>query len=237
MQVAALGNRSHILTNNHVLNCFSKLDLTLKDIRYLSPCPHMPLSTPSHMLHKSYKPHKELSEEDDIAFCLGYYKLIPPKYFNKPKHGTFVLHATDLPKGRGWAPINWALIRGDDRIHITSFKIDEGCDTGLYHKKSSCPIEPMDTFESAYKKVEEEFAKHVASIITELSETGSITLHEQVGEPTSNPRRRPEDSELDPHKTIAEQWNLLRATDNNEYPAFFKLNGKKVILTYEVEDE
>jgi len=229
MQIAVLGNRSHILINKHVLECFTKLGLTLKNIRYLSP--------PYVKWHKAYVDHKWLSEKDDIAFCLGYHKLIEPEYFNKPKHGTFVLHATDLPRGRGWAPVNWALIRGDSEIYVTSFKVDEGCDTGLYHTKSSCEIDKMDTFESAYNKVENECAKHIVEILTELNNVGSLSLHEQVGEPTWNPRRTPRDSELDPNKTIAEQWNIMRATDNDEYPAFFKLHNKKVILRYEVVDQ
>lgn len=221
MQIAILGHRAHIFSNNIILATYHKLGLTADNNRYLS----------------GHKPHQELSEDDDIAFCLGYYHLIPPKYFNKPKHGTFVIHATDLPRGRGWAPVNWALIRGDSHIHITSFKVDEGCDTGPYYTKSSCVIDEMDTVNSAYDKVHIECANHISSILTELVETGSLTLHEQVGEPSWNPRRTPNDSELDPHKTIAEQWNLLRATDNKEYPAFFRMNGKKVILRYEVTDE
>ncbi len=67
----------------------------------------------------------------------------------------------------------------------------------------------LGSLETNRSVVDEEIKDHIVSIITELHKTGTITLHKQVGEPTWNPRRRPEDSELDPNKTLAEQWNIL----------------------------
>ncbi len=54
--------------------------------------------------------------------------------------------------------------------------------------------------------------------------------HAQEGERIYYPRRTPHDSELDINKTIAEQWNLIRACDNEAYPSFFIINGNKYTL-------
>lgn len=179
----------------------------------------------------------EIHESDDLTFCLSYYKLIKPPLYDLPKYGTFVCHASDLPKGRGWAPVNWAIINGEDQITLTTFKVDGGCDTGPYHIKSSVPLEIDDTIHTAYAKIEIEILAHLKSVVSELLEFGKITLHQQEGEPTFYERRRKKDSELDPNLSLSEQWNKLRACDNDEYPAFFWLHGKKIVLKYKVLDE
>jgi hypothetical protein len=55
----------------------------------------------------------------------------------------------------------------------------------------------------------------------------------QAGEPTTYPRRRAFDSRLDSEKSIAEQFDLLRIVNNDDYPAFFELNGKRYVLRIE----
>ena len=57
----------------------------------------------------------------------------------------------------------------------------------------------------------------------------------QSGESTFYSKRTPSDSKLDPNKTIAEQFNLLRIVDNKSYPAYFDLNGTHYILKVEKE--
>ena len=183
------------------------------------------------------KKQKEFSERFDVILCVGYYRIIRKKNFDKPKHGTFVLHGSDLPLGRGWAPINWALANQDSHLYVTSFQVDEGCDTGLYFMKTKRPLEDIDTLGSAFVKVEEMCVEHLRGIVVALASGEKMALHEQVGEPTWNERRRPEDSELDLKKPLKELWPLIRACNNDDYPAFFKLDGKRVNLRYEVVDE
>jgi methionyl-tRNA formyltransferase len=60
---------------------------------------------------------------------------------------------------------------------------------------------------------------------------------QQTGESTYYSRRIPSDSRLDPEKTITEQFNLLRVVDNERYPAFFELYGRRYLLTIEACDE
>ena len=55
----------------------------------------------------------------------------------------------------------------------------------------------------------------------------TINPHKQTGDESVYPRRTPKDSELDINKTIKEQFNLLRIVDNEKYPAFFEIGGKR----------
>jgi methionyl-tRNA formyltransferase len=72
-------------------------------------------------------------------------------------------------------------------------------------------------------------------ILEELKQ-GYIVLRRQTGQDSISTNRTPEDSALDPNETLLTLWDKIRVCDNVEYPAFFKLNGKKIILRYEIEE-
>jgi hypothetical protein len=69
-----------------------------------------------------------------------------------------------------------------------------------------------------------------------LSESAPPPGQSQQGEPTDYPRRRPPDSELDPMRSIAEQFDLLRVVDNERYPAFFTHHGHRYVLRVDKSD-
>jgi methionyl-tRNA formyltransferase len=58
------------------------------------------------------------------------FRILPPEVFNIPLHGSFNLHGSLLPKYRGAAPIQWALMNGDKKTGVTSFKLEQQVDTG-----------------------------------------------------------------------------------------------------------
>ena len=63
-------------------------------------------------------------------FIVVAFRMLPEIVWNMPKHGTYNLHASLLPKYRGAAPINWAIINGDSETGITTFKLQHAIDTG-----------------------------------------------------------------------------------------------------------
>jgi methionyl-tRNA formyltransferase len=75
-----------------------------------------------------YEELKSLSPEAIVI--VGYGKIIPQHIIDLPRYGCINLHASLLPKYRGAAPVNWALIRGETVIGVTTMKIDAGLDTG-----------------------------------------------------------------------------------------------------------
>ena len=75
-----------------------------------------------------YEELKSLSPEAIVI--VGYGKIIPQHIIDLPRHGCINLHASLLPKYRGAAPVNWAIIRGETVTGVTTMKIDAGLDTG-----------------------------------------------------------------------------------------------------------
>lgn len=75
-----------------------------------------------------YEELKSLSP--DAIVIVGYGKIIPQHIIDLPRHGCLNLHASLLPKYRGAAPVNWAIIRGETVTGVTTMKIDAGLDTG-----------------------------------------------------------------------------------------------------------
>jgi methionyl-tRNA formyltransferase len=78
----------------------------------------------------------------DVAVVLAYGRILPPDVLATPKHGCLNLHASLLPKHRGAAPIQWAILRGDEQTGITLMQMDEGLDTGPVLSQHAIAIDP-----------------------------------------------------------------------------------------------
>ena len=83
----------------------------------------------------------------DLVCVTAYGKIIPPNILELPKHGCINVHASLLPKYRGAAPINWAIINGEETTGVTTILMDEGMDTGdmLLKREITC-INSLSTF-------------------------------------------------------------------------------------------
>jgi len=81
----------------------------------------------------------------DVCIVVAYGKILPPEVLAAPKHGCLNVHASLLPKYRGAAPIQWAIIRGETETGITTFKMDPGMDMGDVLLSHTIAIEPEET--------------------------------------------------------------------------------------------
>jgi methionyl-tRNA formyltransferase len=89
----------------------------------------------------------------DFIVVVAYGHIIPKWMIDLPKHGCINLHASLLPKYRGAAPIQWALIRGESVTGVTTMMIDEGLDTGDVLLKREVPIQDEDTTETLSERL------------------------------------------------------------------------------------
>ncbi len=164
----------------------------------------------------------------DFCFCLSFGELISADVRNQYRH-TLVVHESSLPKGRGWSPMSWQILEGKNNIPITLFEAVDKVDAGKIYLQEWIKLEGTE-LASKWRILQAEATlrlcrKFISGYPNILNKAQS-----QKGEPTFYPRRRPEDSLLDPDKTLAEQFNLLRIVDNERYPAYFNLNGDAFIL-------
>ncbi len=90
----------------------------------------------------------------DLFVVVGF-RMLPEVVWSMPRLGTFNLHAALLPQYRGAAPINWAVINGENISGVTTFMIDHKIDTGGIILRSECHIEPTDTAGDLHDKLME----------------------------------------------------------------------------------
>ncbi len=91
----------------------------------------------------------------DLGVVVAYGKILPKQILDLPKHGCLNIHASLLPKYRGAAPIQAALLNGDKKTGITIMKIDKGLDTGDIISSQSIEIQKQDNLQTLHDKLAE----------------------------------------------------------------------------------
>ncbi|MCH9055131.1 hypothetical protein L5220_04250 [Synechococcus sp. PCC 6716] len=173
--------------------------------------------------------HQEISlMSGDILFILSYWQKVSTKTLEKFS-SSVVVHASDLPKGRGWSPVSWTVLEGHNQIPIVLFKATSQIDQGEIYLKDYIYLEGHELINEIRVKQAHKTIDLCNRFINEYPEILNHGNH-QIGTPSYFPRRTPKDSELDINKSIKEQFNLLRIADNDNYPVFFDYLGKRYII-------
>jgi methionyl-tRNA formyltransferase len=95
----------------------------------------------------------QLKAADADVFVVVAFRMLPEAVWRLPRLGTFNLHASLLPQYRGAAPINWAIINGEDKTGVTTFFINEEIDTGAILLQEEVPIAPNENAGSLHDKL------------------------------------------------------------------------------------
>ena len=172
--------------------------------------------------------YKDLTE-GDFLFILGYTKIIKKDYLLKNRHN-LVVHESRLPKGKGWSPLTWQILEGWDEIPITLFEASEEVDNGLIYFQEIMKFDGTELVDDLRQK-QGIYTMELCHRFIETYPQCIMNAKFPTGEETFYARRTPEDSKLDIHDTIANQFNILRVVDNEKYPAFFMYKGEKYKIT------
>lgn len=162
-----------------------------------------------------------------INFLLGCTRIVSERVLNKNKHN-LVVHESDLPKGKGFAPMAWQILEGKEIIPVCLIEAAPDVDSGRIWLKDKI-ILSGDELSEDWRRLQGD--KTIELCLRFISEYNMLNPIEQSGTSTYYRRRRPADSEINPDRSIREQMNLLRTLDNARYPGFFYINGIK----YEIQ--
>ena len=166
----------------------------------------------------------------DVLFLVSCSQMIRDTERKKYK-ATLVLHASDLPRGRGWSPLIWSILGGDNRITVSLLEADDPVDSGPIWLKTNFSLEGHELLPEINEKL---FDAELLLMTQAVEEFDAITPTPQQGVVGPYMRRRtPQDSQLDPNKSLAEQFNLLRIVDSQRYPAFFYYRGERYLVNIE----
>jgi methionyl-tRNA formyltransferase len=177
----------------------------------------------------------------DVAICFDKRELAPADILfliscgeiltesDRRSFGTvLVLHASELPQGRGWSPHIWAILCGASRITVCMLEAAEPVDSGPVWLTIPFELEGHELLPEINALLFKAELTLMTDAVVRFSEHRPVP---QSGEPGPYMKRRtPEDSRLDPGQTLAEQFDLLRVVDNDRYPAFFDHRGHRYVL-------
>lgn len=165
------------------------------------------------------------AEPADFCFCLSFSRLLPATVRSQFKH-TLVVHESDLPKGRGWAPMTWQILEGGNRIPVTLLEAVDAVDAGPIYLQEWIELEGTE-LNQEWRKLQAETTLRLCAEWVRNYPAVLGGARDQVGVPSFYLRRRPEHSQLDVSKSLTEQFDLLRVVDNEAYPAFFEVADVK----------
>lgn len=168
-------------------------------------------------------------EVGDVSFFLGCINIVPPSTLAKSSRN-LVVHASDLPKGRGFSPWTWLILEGSSRIPVCLIDADVSVDSGAIIYKDEINLGGHELVGELRDLIGQKTIELCARFLSQDVFCNGVP---QVGEATYYPRRRPRDSALDPNRTISEQFDLLRVVDNELYPAHFEYRGHAYVLRIE----
>ena len=175
----------------------------------------------------------ELKKLNSDVFVVVAFRILPKEVFTIPSKLSFNLHASLLPKFRGAAPIQWALIKGEKETGVTTFALEEKVDTGNVIIQEKIGIDLHDNFGSLHDKLSELGAKVVLQTVDIIGK-GEFEFEKQNDAlATPAPKITKEIARIDWNKTAEEIHNLIRGL--SPYPgAYFEFNNK-IIKVYKSE--
>lgn len=164
----------------------------------------------------------------DVIVVVAYGKILPPEILRIPKYGCVNGHASLLPKYRGSAPVQWAIISGETVTGVTSQLMDEGIDTGDILETAETEIGAEETADELFGRLSVITAGLLVKTLADL-ESGNVTPRKQEEEKASYaPIIKKEMALLDfKAKTASEICNAVRGFYS--WPcAYFFLDGKRI---------
>jgi methionyl-tRNA formyltransferase len=172
----------------------------------------------------------------DLILSVYYRNMIGGKILGLAPLGAFNMHGSLLPKYRGRAPINWAVLHGEPRIGMTLHRMVKEPDAGNIVDQDGVDIGPRDTAEQAFRKVLPCARRVLGRQIDALL---SGTARETPQDPTQATYfggRKPEDGRIDWKGTSRQIFNLIRAV-TDPYPGAFTDVGPARLMVWWAEQD
>lgn len=168
----------------------------------------------------------------DLIWITDYRYLLPAHLLSIAPLGAINLHPSLLPKYRGRAPINWAILHGETELGLTAHFVDEGMDSGDIIEQERFDLTVDEDVGDALMKLLPLYASVTARILNKL-QTGHIVRRKQDHSRASNfPARKPQDGLINWDQPSVAILNLIRAVAA-PYPGAFTFLGNAKVLVWQ----
>ncbi|MCF0248037.1 MAG: formyltransferase [Synergistes sp.] len=203
-------------------------EIWFRSVKALAEANNISVRTPKKLDENEVEYFKSL--DPDLVLSFYYRALIPKAVLDVPRLGAYNIHGALLPKYRGRACVNWAVLNGEQETGATLHVMTEEADRGDIVDREAVSIEFTDTAHDVFLKVADA-ARNIIARSLPLLEAGTAPREPQdESEATYFGRRRPKDGEIDWNKSAVEIYNLIRAVTHPFPGAFTEFDGKKYFI-------
>jgi methionyl-tRNA formyltransferase len=166
----------------------------------------------------------------DLMVVTGWTRLLSAELLSVPPRGVIGFHASLLPRYRGRAPVNWAILRGDAVTGNTMMYLNAGTDTGDIIDQQAVPITPDDTCATVYARVGEAGAEMLRRHLPALLDGTAPRRPQGPGDGPPLPKRTPEMGITDWDRPARSVHDWIRALTSPYPGAFTFIAGRKLML-------
>jgi methionyl-tRNA formyltransferase len=169
----------------------------------------------------------------DVLFAIGWRWILPAPVLEVPPRGCLGIHGSLLPRLRGFAPVNWALIRDEPRTGPSLFYFDDGMDTGDLVGQRPFALTDEDDAATVRERIRREAAALLEEHLPGLAAGTAPRIPQPAEGATYGEQRRPEDGAVDWSRSPREIFNWVRGL-TRPYPGAFSSAAKRRVHIWKV---
>jgi UDP-2,4-diacetamido-2,4,6-trideoxy-beta-L-altropyranose hydrolase len=163
----------------------------------------------------------------DFLFLISCHFIVGDDIRSRYEH-SLVIHASDLPAGRGWSPLVWQLLEGRRSVAVSLIDAADPVDSGAIWSQQTIVFDGSEDFQEINAKL---FECEISLMDWALENCARSQARAQAGEPSFYRRRNPGDSLIDAGMTIADAFDRIRVCDPVRYPAHFELRNSTYAIS------
>jgi len=206
--------------------------LTASPVKQLAREHGIPVEQPSSL--KSTEVQTTLADWGaDVMVVAAYGLILPQAVLTIPRLGCVNIHASLLPRWRGAAPIQRAILAGDEETGVTIMQMDEGLDTGPMLYRLTCPITAQDTGGSIHDQLAELGAQAILVALDQLASGSAEPEAQYEGAATYAPKLSKQEAVLDWNNSAQALWHRVRAF--NPWPVAQSQLDSRVVRVWQAQ--
>ncbi|MDO6678418.1 UDP-glucuronic acid dehydrogenase [Shewanella sp. 4_MG-2023] len=177
---------------------------------------------------------KDIKMAGDILFLLSCSEIVRKSIRNLFSY-SLVLHASDLPEGKGWSPHIWDVVNGKNTLTLSLLNAEDRVDSGDIWQKKIIKLQGNEL----YDEINHKLFKAELELMSWACENieNAIATPQKSDVASYHRKRTPEDSKLDVNQSIISQFNLLRVCDPQRFPAYIEINNQRYNIRLEKSDD
>lgn len=166
----------------------------------------------------------------DLIISVNFDQIFKKEIINIPDKGCINIHASLLPNYRGRAPLNWAILKGEDKTGVTVHFINEGIDTGEIILQEEIEIAKDDYISDIVAQVKEKYPLMINKAVDLIKNDNYETVKQNKEEGSYYGKRTPKDGLINWKKSAEKIYNLIRAVSHPYPGAFTYLDDNKILI-------